>query len=427
MLPYHLQTMHSYMSVRNGGHVMDWEHQPDAFKVYPSSYPRLFLDRNNPHHRFLILIGGITAKKSYPGVTYALRTNPSAGALYPTETYVQIKGVEGFEEGIYHLSPSEQALVLLTPLNPQEGLETFLHVRNIQGFCFFFSALYYRSSWKYRDRAFRYCLHDTGHMLGALEASCQYYEKTYRIVYAIDKIALNRLFGFGKEEFFLSAAIVGNEHDEDVRALEKTLKTCDGTHYFEENTLIEKTYASTMNVRQKPQTTVPYFELEKESFLKTIWQRRSARGFDTSQTITQEAFEHVMAFITEPIPSDCDCRIEIYAVINRVEGMRLGIWKEGAYLAFGDFAAKAGYLCLEQALGAHSAVTFFLVSEKDENYQASVQKAGIIGHRLYLISNYHGIGCSGIGAYYDEEVVEFLQTQGMILYALAIGYALVSE
>jgi hypothetical protein len=32
-----------------------------------------------------------------------------------------------------------------------------------------------------------------------------------------------------------------------------------------------------------------------------------------------------------------------------------------------------------------------------------------------------GIGCSGIGAYYDDEVTDFLETNAKVLYALAIG------
>jgi hypothetical protein len=31
------------------------------------------------------------------------------------------------------------------------------------------------------------------------------------------------------------------------------------------------------------------------------------------------------------------------------------------------------------------------------------------------------IGCSGIGAYYDDEVNAFVEKEGMVLYALAIG------
>lgn len=420
MLAYHAQTMHSYLSVRNKSHFMDWEHQPKQFKIYPEYFKRIILDKQNPKHQFFYLIGGLTAQKSYPGVTYALRTNPSAGALYPTEIYVQIRSVEGFEYGIYHLSPYESSLVLLQTLDEEEGIESFLGMKKVDGFVFLFSALYYRSSWKYRDRAFRYCLHDTGHMLGTLEASCIVHEKTYRIRYDIDKKALNSLFGFGAEEFFLSCAIVGEETNDTCKTLAMQLPFVNGTGTFESNTLIEETYRDTCELTLQNQTTMPVFNLEYEPFKQAIWRRRSIRDF-MQKPLTKEEFTQVMDFINEPVPSDCDVEIEIYAIINRVEGMWQGVYKEGICLQSGDFARKTGYLCLEQALGAQSGVTFFLVGKDAKNYQAMVQKAGIIGHRLYLISEYLGFGCSGIGAYYDEEVAEFLKSDGMVLYALAIG------
>lgn len=420
MLAYHAQTVHSYFSVRNKSHFMDWEHQPKQFKLYPEHFKRIILDKQNPKHQFFYLIGGITAQKSYPGVTYALRTNPSAGALYPTEVYVQIRSVEGFEDGIYHLSPYESALVLLQVVDEDEGIESFLGMKKVDGFIFLFSALYYRSSWKYRDRAFRYCLHDTGHMLGALEASCIVHEKTYRIRYDIDKKALNSLFGFRAEEFFLSCAIVGEETNDTCKALAMQLPFINGTGTFESNTLIEETYRDTCKLSLQKQTTQPSFHLDQERFKQAIWRRRSIRDF-TQKPLTKEEFTQVMDFINEPIPSDCDVEIEIYAIVNRVEGMWQGVYKEGVCLQSGDFARKTGYLCLEQALGAQSGVTLFLVGKDAKNYQAMVQKAGIIGHRLYLISEYLGFGCSGIGAYYDEEVAEFLKSDGMVLYALAIG------
>ena len=53
------------------------------------------------------------------------------------------------------------------------------------------------------------------------------------------------------------------------------------------------------------------------------------------------------------------------------------------------------------------------------NYQTAMQSAGWIGQRLYLISNYLGIGCSGIGADHDDETQKFLGTNQDILYAMA--------
>lgn len=100
--------------------------------------------------------------------------------------------------------------------------------------------------------------------------------------------------------------------------------------------------------------------------------------------------------------------------------MKLGLLKNGEYIKEGDYMLKAGYLCLEQALGKDSAVTFFLTSNS-KNYQSVYQKAGLLGHRIYLASNYLGIGCSGIGAYYDDEVCEFVGENTQVLYAIAIG------
>jgi SagB-type dehydrogenase family enzyme len=422
MLAYHAQTMHTYRSVRTKSHSIDWDHPPKQFKIYPETFTRIPLDKSNLEHRFFYLIGGITAQKSYPGVTYALRTNPSAGALYPTEIYVQIRDVVGFENGIYHLSPFETSLVLVYPFTEDEGIENFLHVKRISGYVFLFSTLYYRSSWKYKDRAFRYCLHDTGHMLGALEASCVLSQKRYRIVYDLDKKGLNTLLGFSQEEFFLSAAIVGEE-DETFTCKAPTLQlpSVNGTGFFEANAPVEEVYDATCELVPKQQVAMPVFNVDQERFTQAIWKRRSIRDF-TQKPISKEQFLEVMHFITQPIPSDCDVDIEMYAIINRVEGMEQGVWKEGVYLQSGDFAKKAGYLCLEQALGEESGVTFFLLGNDAQNYQAMVQKAGIIGHRLYLISTYLGFGCSGIGAYYDEEVMAFLQRDSMVLYALAIGY-----
>ncbi len=73
-------------------------------------------------------------------------------------------------------------------------------------------------------------------------------------------------------------------------------------------------------------------------------------------------------------------------------------------------------------LGENSALTIFLTS-RSHNYQAMYQKAGIIGNRFYLAANYLQIGCSGIGAYYDDEVAAFLElgSEDMVLYGICVG------
>jgi hypothetical protein len=49
------------------------------------------------------------------------------------------------------------------------------------------------------------------------------------------------------------------------------------------------------------------------------------------------------------------------------------------------------------------------------SYQIAVQLAGFVEKSVYLFSNYWEIDCSGIGAFYDDETQDFLQTNKDVL------------
>jgi len=425
---YHQNTKHSYLSIRTNPNRVDWNNPPNRFKNYPNTYERISLNSKNQNSNFLYLIAGITAKKSYPGIEYYLRVNPSAGALYPNEIYFQVRNQEGFDDGIYHFEVSTSSVVLLKKLEKDEGLESILDLDySVDGFIFFISSLYFRSSWKYKKRAFRYCLLDAGHILGTMEASSYLYDKSFEILYDFSKEKLNRFFSFDEKEFFTSVCIIGEKSEKLKNSFNLALPTIDGSSYeegrisfFEPNEFIEKAYKDSLNIKdKKEQNQKAVFNFHKEKFEDTIFKRRSIREF-SNQSITKAQFDSILSVLNQPISSDCDEEVDIYYVINRVEGCFLGLYKNGMQIKTGDYSSKAGYLCLEQDLGKSSAVTFFLTT-KSKNYQEAYQKAGIIGHRLYLASNYLGIGCSGIGAYYDDEVCEFVEDTTIVLYALAIG------
>jgi len=98
---------------------------------------------------------------------YEFRTAPSAGALYPIETYVVVNNVSKLEAGVYHYSIQSHQL---------EQLETCdLRQRTVaaalgQGMCataavvFIWSAVFDRCKWKYGQRAYRYIYLDAGHI-----------------------------------------------------------------------------------------------------------------------------------------------------------------------------------------------------------------------------------------------------------------------
>ena len=106
---------------------------------------------------------GVTAKYG----EFLFRTAPSAGGLYPIETYLFLRAVEGLEPGIYHFRTHVFDLELLKKGDfSRELTDAALGqtiVRDAQ-VTFIWSAVVERSRWKYRQRAYRYIYLDAGHI-----------------------------------------------------------------------------------------------------------------------------------------------------------------------------------------------------------------------------------------------------------------------
>lgn len=170
---------------------------------------------------------------------------------------------------------------------------------------------------------------------------------------------------------------------------------------------------------------MPQFQFDKERYLEAVLNRRSARYFERSRSISQANFLQILQVLAQPIPTESVEDIELYFAIKRVEGIESGLYRSDrinviSRIKAGDFSEKTGYLCINQAIAKNSAVTLFLVSNY-RNYQTATQLVSLLGQRLYLVSEYLGLSCSGIGAYYDDETQEFLETDKDVLYAMAIG------
>ncbi|MDJ0796061.1 MAG: nitroreductase family protein [Calothrix sp. MO_167.B12] len=416
----HDGTKHSYHSVLVNPNYVDPSTQPSSFKFYPHFYRRLNLDINNSIHKFIWLTSTITCEKNYQNTPYQLRVNPSAGGLYPTEIYVQIRGIENIIDGIYHLEIANNSLSLIYELI-DDGLENYITPgKCINGFIFLISCVYYRSSWKYQNRSWRYCCLDSGHHLGAIAASAYFHNRKVQLIFDFDKLALNSDLGFENKEFVTACAIAGEFQDKQIRSLRLKVPFVCGTDYFEANQFIEDAYQVTaVQPSAHQELEFPVYDLEQERFFQAIWRRRSIRRFH-KQPISQVDYLRILQSAQQPVPTEHFEEIEIFSVIHRIDDMATGLYKGSRLIKEGDFCDKIGYLCVNQAIARDSAVTLFLVSAY-QNYQTAMQIAGFIGHRVYLISNYLGIGCSGIGAFYDDETQEFLGTDKDVLYAIVIG------
>src|SRR5262245_17619776 len=182
---YHDFTKHSYQSIRADRHYLDWLNQPSPFKIYPTldpiPLPRSlvqtlapaldvvastgvgFVSGKKPDLAQLASIlyysAGITKHKTYPGGELYFRAAACAGALYPTEVYIVCDDVDGVEAGVYHFNPGDFALRQLRKgdfrgvLSNATGGEARVSSAPVT---LVFTAISWRSTWKYRDRAYRY-------------------------------------------------------------------------------------------------------------------------------------------------------------------------------------------------------------------------------------------------------------------------------
>ncbi|WP_034622217.1 SagB/ThcOx family dehydrogenase [Desulfovermiculus halophilus] len=147
----------------------------------------------------------------------SLRTAPSAGALYPVETYVQVNKVQGLEPGLYHLNIKDWCLETLDsgsfgPQLAQICLDQRFMAQAAVNVCW--SAVLRRNMAKYGHRGMRYIFMDLGHICQNLLLAAEGFGLSACPVGAYFDGEANELFGLdGKEESMLYFASVGHPDD----------------------------------------------------------------------------------------------------------------------------------------------------------------------------------------------------------------------
>lgn len=244
---YHEATKHSYRSIRENTHRLDWRNYPLPFKIYPeltavplpdaeiSGKAALWAasqtgteaaglarpDRSSLAS-LLYFTGGITRRRAYPGGEILFRAASCTGALYEVEIYVCCAELPGLAAGLYQFTPSE-------PSPEQPGLK-LLREGDWRGVVaratadepsiarapvhLLFTCTYWRNAWKYQARTYRHFGWDTGTMLANLLAEAASLEVPARIVMGFVDSDVNGLLGLdtGREVSF-SLAAIGLEED----------------------------------------------------------------------------------------------------------------------------------------------------------------------------------------------------------------------
>ncbi len=106
---------------------------------------------------------GITAVSG----NFSFRTAPSAGALYPVETYISVHSVQGLPAGLYHFDAENFSLDRLnTVLSAEAVAAACLNQKFMasSAVTFLWSAVFRRCMSKYGNRGMRYILLDAGHI-----------------------------------------------------------------------------------------------------------------------------------------------------------------------------------------------------------------------------------------------------------------------
>lgn len=172
-------------------HSLDWKNRPSPRKEYPK--PILVVKLPPPSTTggppLWDAVRERRSKRSYTneslplqhlaqllwatqGITlrvrdFAFRSAPSAGALYPVETYLFANRVEQLEPGLYHYDPFESILQFLQRGNcgsPLARSALDQHMLEEAAVVFAWTAIIERSAWKYVERAYRYIYMDAGHI-----------------------------------------------------------------------------------------------------------------------------------------------------------------------------------------------------------------------------------------------------------------------
>src|SRR6266849_2702321 len=196
---YHDDTKHSYWSVRNHPHFLDWANRPLPFKMYPKIEP-LPLPRDVPQTgvaalsaisepvpssragsapgvqdlaRLLYFSAGITKQRAYPGGEIYFRAAACTGALYEIELYVVSSDLPGLDAGVYHFNPADVSLRLLRKGNflgnlaQATAMEPAVAHAPATIIC---TGTYWRNAWKYQARTYRHFGWDNGTLLANMLA-----------------------------------------------------------------------------------------------------------------------------------------------------------------------------------------------------------------------------------------------------------------
>ncbi|WP_024787163.1 SagB/ThcOx family dehydrogenase [Lebetimonas sp. JH369] len=454
-IDYHNKTRHFPNKFAKSLGYLDWANQPNPYKEYINAkkiplpnpktenltYEKLYLKNSSKEINiqnlatFLRYSASINAKKVLGMNEWYVRVNPSSGNLHPEEIYLILNN------GVYHFNVKEFAL---EEIAKGENL-----VEN--GFFLVFTSIPLRESWKYGERALRYCLLDTGHLIAAGRFSSNLLGWKMEYINDIDEERLSPLIGLNKakfyeneEEIFEAAFYV--YHDKKPKINFENFKNLD--YHLEYKKIANDSVRwdiifETAKELKRKEPFKTFLKDEKPEFLPSpfsayeiIDNRRSALGFIPSYIEKKDFFDILDKTLPRNIsPFDVKVtlnRVDFIIFVNRVDGIEEGIYyfsrKENKLtnLHKGNFSEASKFANCIQDLGKDSAFTINMVSQKPKKeyeYKLLNFEAGIIGEVLYLEAEAKNLRGCGIGCFFDNLITEEIlnNVNYLALYGFSVG------
>ena len=461
MLAYHELSKHTVERLRRTHHVLDWANMPEPFRHYegvpvidlPADLPPpdvtaldVLQDKPAPNtatdwltevSRLLFYSASISASKRAPsGYRYALRVNPSSGNLHPTEFHLATRA------GLYHYRASSHML-------EQRGTgDSVSRLVFDAPLAVILTSIVWREAWKYRERAYRYCLHDIGHAVEALRLSASALGYAVDVHLSFHDDRLTQSLGVGDEWPMAVVLIEGfpadPAHSEPAQFLGGNPNELSPaiTRY----PAIDDIHDATKLGAVKPVVDAPNLNCvvgsvplrpiagSEELFSQVVRRRRSALDFEGGRrSIT---FEQLSTLLNSAEP--VQTYVHLYLYVHRVHDLAPGLYRhcDGTLQPVrpGDQQVMAAGLSLSQDLAGNSCVTFSMVADLERagtahgnrGYRVALIEAGRIGQRLYIAAEALGFQSTGIGAFYDDEVHRYVgidPKEGQVVYHFACGYA----